>query len=82
MRFMTAMKLFSPHFLSATPAPVEESISGILNIATELYTWIFDMWGNLISFIFSHQGLLIFLGVFFVALGMALFLRLWHKVRN
>lgn len=82
-KFMNLVKFSSPVFAAATPAPAEgESVTGILNIAQEMFTWILNIMGDLVAFIFAHPGILIFLGITFVSFGVGMFFRVWRKARN
>lgn len=63
----------------ATPAPGTESVSGVLNMATEILTWAISAMTSVISFIVSHPLILIYFGLAIVGFGVGLFFRIWRS---
>lgn len=66
MKFMTVMHLFSsqPYYVSGSSSP---SLSNILAMATELFTWVVTQMGATLTFITSNP--LIFLMVLMMLVG-------------
>lgn len=58
-----------------------ESLTSVLSMATELYTWLLSQMGALITFIFAHPLIITMLLVTLAGLVVGMFGRIWGSVR-
>jgi len=57
------------------------TITGLLNLATELVTWLVTTMGSYLNFITSNPIILIMFVVMIAGLGIGMLFRIWHSVR-
>lgn len=56
------------------------SITEILKMATEMFTWFISSMGNLVNFIFSNPAILIMFLILICGSVIGMFSRVWHSV--
>lgn len=84
MKFMNMIALYYPSLLqpiSGSSGGGGESLTAVLSMATELLTWLITSMGSLLSFMFAHPMLLVFLGITLCGLVIGYFARIWYTVR-
>lgn len=72
-----ATMMYAAAFLTEGGA---NSLSGILQLATELLTWVITSMGSVLSFITSNPLILIFMIFGIVGFVVGFLLRIWHGV--
>lgn len=56
------------------------TVSGLLDIATELLTWLITSMGSLLTFVTSHPIILMMMVITLVGLVAGYLFRIWHSV--
>lgn len=56
------------------------TVSGLLDIATELLTWLIASMGSLLTFVTSHPIILMMMVITLVGLVAGYLFRIWHSV--
>lgn len=75
------LNVFS-RFSASTGGGSSESITSILTMAGELFTWLISQMGALITFIFAHPLILLMVAVMLCGLVVGMFLRILGSVRS
>lgn len=84
MKIMNMLAMYYPSTLrpfSGSSGGGGESLTQVLSMATELLTWLITSMGSLLTFMFAHPMLLVFLGVTLCGLVIGYFGRIWSTVR-
>lgn len=58
-----------------------ESLTTILSMGTELWTWLITQMGALVTFIFAHPLILTMFVIMLVGLIIGMFMRVFHSIR-
>lgn len=58
-----------------------ESITALLSLGAEIFTWLITQMGALITFIFAHPLILTMFGIMLAGLVVGMFMRVFHSVR-
>lgn len=56
------------------------TVGGLLDIATELLTWLITSMGSLLTFVTSHPIILMMMVITLVGLVAGYLFRIWHSV--
>lgn len=65
--------------LSGSSGTSPASITNILELATEMFTWFLASMGSLVNFIFGNPAILFWFLVAIVGSVLGMFFRIWHS---
>lgn len=72
------VSLFYP-FAASSGGGSTESLTSLLSMATELFTWFISSMTSLVSFIFAHPLVLFGFLIFICGSVVAMFMRIFHS---
>lgn len=79
MKYMVVLRMFYPHvFLSGGGSP---SITNILSMATELFTWVITQMTSLVTFISNNPLIMIFMLLMLAGFVVGMFRRVAGSLR-
>lgn len=68
-----------PVFGSASPAPDNGTLSGLLESATDVLTWFITSMGSLLEFILDNPAILMMFLILLAGAVVAMLFRVWHS---
>lgn len=68
-------------FVLASGGGSSESLTTVLSMGTELWTWLITQMGALVTFIFAHPLILTMFVIMLVGLIIGMFMRVFHSIR-
>lgn len=82
MKIMNMIAMYGPVASSGGSSSTSaNSLSGILSMATELWTWMLDQMGAILGFITSNPLILSMFIITIAGLAVGMLFRIWHSVR-